>query len=460
MTEHELSPQQKNLWLRGVSAYQQKNFDYAVTLILSVVKDAPKFLDGRKMLRRAEAERFKGQKKGLFGGMSFSLKGGANAKKDPWEAIQDLEDSVFQKDPYSESANQALYDYATRIAEHDLASFALETIREGHGTNTRNLHRLAEHYMAHDQPEKAGDVYRQISRQDPTDMDAVKGEKDAAAKTSMMRQGWQAEGAAGFRSAMKSSEEAKALEDMARQGMTKEQMQNLMAQFASDYEKDPNNVNTVKRIADLYERMDEHESALSYFEWAVQLNPADVSLQLRSEQIRNKIAEHKIHQMEAEIEAQPDAPDIAEKRAQIKAIKEERLATVLADAKEKVERNPTDKQYRFDLARVLYDCEQYREAIPQLQQAKSNPHIRSKALLMLGRCFERLNMNDLAVNAFNESLKEMPVFNNEKKDLLYDLGLVYQKVNKQEDYLNCMKEIYNNDYGYKDVATRVEGSYQ
>jgi tetratricopeptide (TPR) repeat protein len=274
----------------------------------------------------------------------------------------------------------------------------------------------------------------------------------------MMRQGWQQEG--GFRSAMKSTDEAQQMENMARQGMTQEQMQNMLAQMAAEYEKDPNNVNVVKRIADLYDRLEQPGNALSYFDWAIQLNPADVSLQLRAEQMRNKIAEAAIDKMEAEIEADPSAPDIAEKRAQIAAIKQDRLATVLADAKDKVERNPTDKQYRFDLARVLFDCEQYREAIPQLQQAKSNPHIRNKALLMLGRCFERLNMNDLAENAMSEAIKEMPIFNNEKKELLYDLGLVYQKMNKKDDYINCMKEIYNNDYGFKDVAVRVEGSYQ
>lgn len=457
MTEHELPPQQKNLWLRGVSAYQLKNYDYAVSLIFSVVKESPMFLEGRKLLRRAEAERFKSQKKGLFGGLSFSFKSGANLKKDPLDAIAELEETAFQKDPYSEAANQALYDYAERAALHDLAAFALETIREGHPGNTRNLHRLAEHYMSHEQPEKASDVYRQIIRQDSSDMDAIKGEKDAAAKTSMMRQGWQQEG--GFRSAMKNADEAQQMENMSRQGMTNEQMEGLLAQFAAEYEKDPNNVNTVKRIAELYDRLEQLENALSYFDWAIQLSPADVSLQLRAEQIRNKIAERDIQHMEAEIEKSPDAPDIAEKRAQIAAIKQERLATVLADARDKVERNPTDKQYRFDLARVLYDCEQYREAIPQLQQAKSNPHIRNKALLMLGRCFERLNMNDLAENAMNEAVKEIPVFNNEKKELLYDLGLVYEKMGKKEDYLNCMKEIYNNDYGYKDVAGRVEGSY-
>jgi tetratricopeptide (TPR) repeat protein len=458
MTEHELAPQQKNLWLKGVSAFQLKNYDYAISLVLSVVRQHPEFLDGRKLLRRAEAEKFRGQKKGLFGGVSISFKASGTSKKEPWEAIAELEENVFQKDPFNVNANQSLFDYASRMAVHDLAAFALETIREGHPDNTKNLHRLAEHYMLHELPEKASEVYRQIIKQDPTDMAAVKGEKDAAAKTSMLRQGWQ--DSSGFRGAMKDQTQAQQDENANRQGMTREQMENLLAQFAAEYEADPNNLNVVKKIADIYDKMDEPTNALSYYEWAATLSPADVALQARVESVRNRVAELQIQAMEAEIEADPDAPDILEKRAQIVDIKRQRSATLLAEAKSKVERNPTDKQYRFDYASVLFNCEMYREAIPELQQAKSNPHIRNKALLMLGRCFEKLNMNDLAINAMNEAVKELQVFNNEKKELLFELGLVYEKVGNKEDYLNCMKEIYNNDYGYRDVAKRVESSYQ
>ncbi len=457
MTENDLAPQQRTLWLKGLSAYQLKNFDYAVNLILSVVKQAPEFMDGRKLLRRAEAEAAKGQKKGLFSGGLSLFKGSANSKKEPWEGIAELEETVFQKDPYNINGNQALHDYATRAGNAVLAAFALETIREGHPSNTRNLHRLAEHYMTHELPEKAGDVYRHIIRIDATDMDAVKGEKDAAAKTSMMRQGWQEEG--GFRNAMRNKDEAQNLENQTRQGMTREQMENLLGQFAEEYEKNKNDINVVKRIADLYDRMDEPEHALSYYEWAVQLSPADVSLLGRVDQVRNRVAEIQVQRMAAEIEANPDAPDIEEKRAHIQAIKLERLATVLAEAKTRVERNPTDKQYRFEYAAVLFQGEQYREAIPELQQAKSNPHIRNKALLMLGKCFERLNMNDLAENALADAAKEIAAFNNEKKEVLYELGLIYEKSGKKEQYLNCMKEIYNSDYGYRDVAKRVESSY-
>ncbi len=458
MTEHDLQPQQKNLWLKGVSAYQLKNFDYAISLIVSVVKQAPEFIEGRRLLRRAEAEKIKGQKKGLFSGGLSMFKGGSNAKKEPWEGIAELEDTVFQKDPYSINANQALYDYAVRAGQHELAAFAFETIREGHPENTKNMHRLAEHYMAHDEPEKASDIYRNITRVDNTDMDAVKGEKDAAAKTSMMRQGWQEEG--GFRSAMKSGDEAQNLENMARQGMTGEQMENLLAQFAAEYEKDQANVNIVKKIADIYDRMEKPVESLQWFEYAVQLSPGDVTLQSRAEMMRNRVVEQQIEHTEAEIEANPDAPDIDEKRAHIRQIKVDRLSTVLAEARSKIERHPTDKQYRFDLAAVLIQMEQYREAIPELQQAKSNPHIRNKSLLLLGNCFSKLGMNDLAINAYGDAVKELTIFTNEKKELLYELGLIYEKVDRKDDYLNCMKEIYNNDYGYRDVAKRVESSYQ
>ncbi|MEZ0389577.1 MAG: tetratricopeptide repeat protein [Verrucomicrobium sp.] len=457
MTEAELPQQQKNLWLKGQSAVQLKNFDYAINLLLPVVKECPMFLDGRRLLRRAEAERTRGQKKGLFGsGLSLGgLKLSGSSKKEPWDAIYELEENVFQKDPYNASANQQMYDQAMRVAQNDLAAFALETIREGHPGNTKNMHALAQHYMAHEQPEKASDVYRQIVKMDSTDMDAVKGEKDAAAKTSMLRQ-W----AGGFNESKKDKDQANRDEARNRQGMTRDQMESVLAEYFREYEQDQNNVNTVKRIADMYDRMDEQESAIPYYEWALELTPGDVALQNRVEQVRNKLAEKQIHAMEAEIESNPDAPDLEEKRENIRHIKRERASTLLAEARSKVERNPTDKTYRFDLATVLFAVEQYREAIPELQHAKSNPHIRNKALLMLGRCFAALNMNDLAINAMQEAVKEIVAFNNEKKELLFELGLVFEKVNKHDDYLHCMKEIYNNDYGYRDVAKRVESSYQ
>ena len=46
-----------------------------------------------------------------------------------------------------------------------------------------------------------------------------------------------------------------------------------------------------------------------------------------------------------------------------------------------------------------------------------------------------------------------------KKEIVYNLGLVYEQMSESQKALECMKQIYEADYGYKDVAVRVERSY-
>ena len=48
---------------------------------------------------------------------------------------------------------------------------------------------------------------------------------------------------------------------------------------------------------------------------------------------------------------------------------------------------------------------------------------------------------------------------NTKKEILYNLGLVYDKLGDKDKSLESFKEIYNADYDYRDVANRVEQSY-
>jgi hypothetical protein len=176
VTETELDPKFLNLWKKALLSFEQRNWDYVVSLTLPVVKAEPGFLDGRKLLRAAEGEKAKasGKKMFGFGGGGSLFKGG---KKEPVEQIAELEENVFQNDPFSISGNQQLYDLAMRIHFPDLAAFALETIKRGHPQNTKIMHKLADHYMAHEEPEKAGDTYRAILKAEPRDMAAIKGKR-------------------------------------------------------------------------------------------------------------------------------------------------------------------------------------------------------------------------------------------------------------------------------------------
>jgi hypothetical protein len=79
---------------------------------------------------------------------------------------------------------------------------------------------------------------------------------------------------------------------------------------------------------------------------------------------------------------------------------------------------------------------------------------------LLGCCYSELEMLDLAVKQLEEASKEILSMDAMKKEMVYNLALVYERMGEQEKSVVCMKQIYEVDYGYKDVARRVESSYE
>ena len=88
-----------------------------------------------------------------------------------------------------------------------------------------------------------------------------------------------------------------------------------------------------------------------------------------------------------------------------------------------------------------------------------NPSVRLKSMAKLGQCYVSRNMNDLAAKTFSDAIEELPSMDAVKKDLLYNLGLLYETMGQSEKAIDCLKQIYEVDYGYRDVAARVEASY-
>jgi tetratricopeptide (TPR) repeat protein len=139
--------------------------------------------------------------------------------------------------------------------------------------------------------------------------------------------------------------------------------------------------------------------------------------------------------------------------------KAERSQTLIEESKRRVERNPTDLALRFELGERLLEAGLFNEAIPELQRARQNPNARLKAMSLLGRCFVLKGMLDMAASQFQAAATEMSAMDSFKKDTLYDLALVHEKMGKKDDYLRCLKDIMEVDYNYKDVAQRVETTY-
>ena len=144
----------------------------------------------------------------------------------------------------------------------------------------------------------------------------------------------------------------------------------------------------------------------------------------------------------------------------MKVAKKKRAEILVEDARKRVGRNPTDLQLRFELGEHLVNAGHFRQALPELQRARQNPNARLKAMNLLGRCYSELGMLDLAMKQLEEASREILPMDAMKKEIVYNLGLVYERMGDGDKLLNCMKQIYEADYGYRDVATRVESSYK
>ena len=456
VTEEKLDPKNHGLFLKAQSAIELLNYDYAISLLHGILKEKAGFLQGREILRMAQGARLRatGKKaKGLLSGGMLKVKG--KVKKDPLAALQEIEKKL-DNDPGNIEANTLLYEAFMALGVAELAVFGLETVRNFHPNEMKNLHKLGDHYLTQGNSGDAAKVYDLIVEQNPADGEARKKAKDAAAQATMSKGGWGATDKS-FKDLLRDKDEAENLESASRIGATREQMEAQLADLGAKYTEDPQSLDTVKKIADLYERLEDWESCASYYEYAFSLSDGDNTLQRKAEDARDQIRDQKIAKLESEINAGGD--DVDEKKAQLEELRLASIDQQIAEAKDRVERNPTDPQLRFDLGNHLFTAEEYREAIPHLQKAKNNPHIRIRSMLMLGRCYDQMKMFDLALGTLTEANGELFAMDNTKKEMLYNLGLIHEKMEDKERSLECFKEIYNTDYGYRDVAKRVEESY-
>lgn len=458
ITEKELQPNLKPLWLKALTAVQASNPTYAVSLLQGVLKDAPGFLEARKLLRKCELQIAGGAKKkstffGIQTGGMGSMKLQGQAKKDP-EGTLPLIEKELEKDPLNDQANDLLFDVCVKLEMFETAAFALETIRKGNPENAKLLHKLATFYINREQPQMAAEVYNDIIKHHPTDGVAIKGAKDASARASMQKAKWDEN--ADMRSLMKDQSQFEELEKASRTGLTKEQLMERRDKVIEKYNEDPNHLATVKELAGLYEQLEDWHNAQSFYTWAHSLSSGDVALSAKAAAMKDKAIDADLKSLETAVLEDPNNEEL---KAALDARRADRLTEQVEEAQRRVDQNPTDPHLRFDLGTALYNVGDFSAAIPHLQQATRNPHIRTKVLLLLGRTFKAKGMFDLSIKQLADALADLHAMDGVKKEVLYEKGMIHGEMGDKVSALDCFKQIYEVDYSYRDVAQRVESSY-
>lgn len=461
-TEKELNDAQRSHWLKAVAAIEMRNFGYAISLLQGLLKQEPEFLPGRQLLRRAERTKAKSEKKRFFNVSTASLgvmKAQREVKKDPRHAIELIE-KILEDEPSNRQANMLLKEAAVAAGWPEIGVMALQTLLEDKPTDRKVLHELGRLYHDMGESDKEVEIYNRLIEADPTDSDAVRLGKDASARASMKSGGWtQAES---YRDLIKDKDLAVSLEQQNRMGLTGESLEQQIAETYAQHEAEPQSVDHARRLGALHEQKEDFENAIAWYQYAAELtNRTDAGLLRKVSDLGMKRTHRAIAENERYLlDHGPEHPEYAERLTALKAAKKEHAELAIEQARKRSERNPTDLQLRFELGEHLLNAGQLREALPELQRARQHPAARLKAMNLLGRCYSELGMFDLAAKQLEEAAREILVMDPMKKEITYNLGLVFEQMGNADKSVECMKEIYKIDYGYKDVATRVEASYQ
>jgi len=261
-----------------------------------------------------------------------------------------------------------------------------------------------------------------------------------------------ADGKGSYRDILKDKEQAVSLEQQNRQVKTEDVAERLINEYEARLQTEPKNLKLLRSLAELYTQKKQYDKALSFYD---RLKSSEIGADAS---LDKAIADTSVRRFDDQLsKLDSTAPDYPEKSAKLLA---EKQAYQLSECEKRAERFPTDLQIRFELGQLYFQAGKMGEAISEFQKAQGNPHRRIAALNFLAQCFARRKMFELATRTLQNALKEKVVFDDEKKELIYNLGCVLETMGKKDEAIKQFELIYEVDISYRDIQAKVDAFYQ
>ena len=445
----------RELYEKAMAALERGNAGYAHDMLKQVIAMEPRFLQARKNLRVAQIKAMMAAKPTAMTHQMSSLKGtftlmGAQGKlkKDPKAALEGAE-KLMALDPLNLSFLKFFAQAAEASEAPEIAVQTLELARPYYAKDVEFLRLLARLYLDVNQPAGAKDCYAAVAELRPSDQLAIKNLKDAAALDTMKVGNW-TDMKSDFRSKLKDQQGSIRLEQQAKAVKGDADVETLIADRLKDIEREPLNMNFRRALADLYVRAERYDDALQALADATQAaGRSDPQIERTASAIKAK-------KFDTAIAAARAAGDEAGAVAQEQA----KAAFLYDDAVAMVKRYPNDLQFRFELGYQYYLRERWTEAIEEFQLAQRNPQRRTRSLYYLALCFTRKGQYDIAFEQLQKAASELTLMDETKKDVVYEMGVLAEKMGRQAEAVAFFKEIYGVDIKYRDISQRIEAAYQ
>ena len=459
-TINEISADARRLYTQANEAARRENTDYAITLYCEVLKKEPAFLDCRRLLRAAQIKKASVTTTGFFkkmmsgaGSSPLIAKAKLSLNKNPGEAMATAEE-ILSSDPNSVAGLRIIVDAARVMELYQTMVFALETMVKASPRDKALVIEYAEALSEYGGDVTHGErVLQELIRASGYDGDLNQALKNLSARSTMDKGGYsQVEsGKASFRDILKNKDEAVKLEQEARVVKSENVADRLINEYETRLKTEPNNLKISRELAKLYTEKNQFTEALAVYD---RLKNSEMG---NDPTLDRAIAETTVRQFDHQIaQLNTFAPDYNDQLAKLQA---DKLNFQVTDCQKRVEKYPTDLAIRFEMGVFYLQAGKIGEAIAEFQKAQQNPHKRLSAMSYLAQCYAKRKMYDFAARTLQNAIKEKPMFDEEKKEMVYNLGSVLEAMGKGEEAIEQFKQIYEMDIGYKDVAAKVDKYY-
>jgi cytochrome c-type biogenesis protein CcmH/NrfG len=434
------------------------NYDLAIRLLRTCCELVPGNLSYRQALRKAAKNKYKNNKRGsslawLTTWFSRYRLWGAARRGDHLRVLE-LGEIVLASNPWDRSVNLLMAEAADALNLRVMAIWMLQEARDRDARDVplnRALARLLEkdgHFK------EAIALWQMVRQAVPTDREAEDKCKQLAVNETIARGHYKEVAAGEIPAIIGAKLESAATTRSDRHTALTDRLTRDIASTRERIAESPTQPELYVQLAHLLLRKGDLDAARQALNEGLDLTDQAIEIRLALADLDIEPYRRAQQQNEEQLQRHPTDEKLLKNQKKIaKKINELELALF----RQRVEHDPSNRTYRFELAVRLQQTGQPDEAIPHFQFARTEPRLQFSCLLHLGQCFlERKNW-PLAQRNLEEALKHIPRGEEDsRKEVLFLLASGHAESGDLQTAIELGLDLANLDYGYRHIGSLVE----
>ncbi len=455
------------LYNRGMDAFNKNNLDYAITLFMSAVKDSPGFVKARNILRLTEYKQLEKSSRlaaiikkltVLFATLPAKSLLLLNVLQKDWIGVMVKAENILRYYPKNVYILSQLANAAEMTEQEGMILTAIDSYEKARRVNHKNLRvlkTLARIYRQIGDLDKSRVCFEDISRYHPHDKDIERGLKDLAALGTIARGGL--DDVTTYRTKIRDEEQSDIFEQESRLVKSKKDIADLIANTEKQLQSKPDNTNLHKKLAELYIENRDLNKAINTLEIASRLDEGDITLKRTIASVKVNQFDEKIKSAKEKLKNEPESSNL---KFEVQRLIKNKNDFIINDLLQNIKQYPSNLILHFNLGSIYFNSGDFDKAIAEFQLAVKNPQRRVSSTNKLGLCFKAKKMHDMAINQFTKAIRSLKEMDTTKKEVIYNLGNVYEEMKEWDKAIEQYKKIYEVDINYRDIAQKIENVYK